>query len=131
MSDELTKAEQALEDARETRAEGEARVEDLDELIREREAEAEMADARIREAHEEGTDPRELTELREQPRTARNEAADLRGEKRHLLGVVAKKGRAVEEAEIEVHRIRWALCREKAERIGREVWERLLEVEEL
>lgn len=130
MSDELKQAEQALEDARQARADAEARVEDIEEIIEEREAEADEADRRIREAHEEGVDPRELGELRRTRRTARQEADDLRAERDHLLTIVASRDSAIAEAEIEVHRIRWKLCREKAKELGREVWAHLLEAEQ-
>lgn len=131
MSDELKQAEQALEDARQARVDAEARVEDIEELIEEREAEAEEADQRIREAHEEGVDPRELGDLRRTRRTARDEADDLRAERDHLLTIVASRDSAIAEAEIEVHRVRWKLAREKGKTVGRKLWEHLLAAEEL
>lgn len=131
MSTELQDAEQALEAAQEALEEAHGRDDDLQELIAEKEAAVEEADDRIREAHEEGTDPRELTEVREKRRRARDEAADLREERDHTRTLIARREQDVAEAEIEVARVRWAMCREKGEEIGREVWTRLLEVEEL
>lgn len=131
MSTELEAAEEALEAAREALEEAHGREDDLQELIDERKSEAREADERIRVAHEEGADLRELSDVRARRRTARDEASDLREERDHVLDLIARREQAVAEAEIEVARVRWALCREKAEEIGKEVWSQLLEVQDL
>lgn len=130
-SEELTAAEEALEEAREARAEAEARVQRLEELIAEHEAEAEEAGAAIQAAYEEGTDPSEMDELRRRRGLAKLEAEELKEDRSRVRTLVARRQREVAEAEIEVERIRWALEREKAKEIGREVWARLLEIQEL
>lgn len=128
---ELTAAEEALETAREARAEAEAKVQRLEELIAEHEAEAEKADGAIQAAYEEGTDPSDMADLRRRRGLARLEAEDLKEDRSRVHSLLAKREHEVAEAEIQVARIRWSLEREKGEKVGREVWKRLLEVQEL
>lgn len=130
-SSELEAAEQDLEDAREALEEADAKVQRYDDLIASHEAEAEAADAEIQEALQGGADPSELSDLRRKRGLAKLEAEELRDDRSHLRTLVARRQKEVAQAEIEVQRIRWALCRKKAQEIGREVWERLLKVEEL